>query len=1546
MTPYILNVTQAMLRKMRRAISIVILFAFSLTSVPSPSYAQVDPIPFMPVPGAMVHLSPQFSPAYLKGIVVHPENPFKFDFIVYRGDKPLSDVQKRAEYTKLTKYFLASMAIPDDDQWVNLSPYEKDRIIKDDFGKTEMGRDLLAQDYLLKQITASLIYPQDSLGKRFWDKIYVQAQKQYGTTNIPVNTFNKVWILPDDALIYEKSNVNKPGIDKQGTGNITAYVLKNHLRVMLEEDYLSLQKHTGIERVPANKTHSIASKIVREIVLPELQKEVNEGANFAPLRQVYSGMLLATWFKRTLKQSVLGQIYANKGKVKGIDQDPRINEEIYERYLQAYKKGVFNYIKEDTDRLTNETVSRKYFSGGTGDFAMASEVFHHDVVEITHDDAKGEQSEIRAIPSLDVADFAMSEVTPVGWPYNLESRKVITPDGTGVVIGITAIAGIKFKITVKLDGGATISYLGPSATPEKIRVTDEGASIPEDQGAREEKKQFSFEQRLNKLKSEIRPIFSEELDVGFPITDGLLKMVVLIGHEQEFLDWLEFGTPNPYVDLFRKMSSLGSLYIDQLIKQGPDLLSLSDIFDLDEEMAFWNEALFNSRNEGISLKNLDQIRRLVPLLRKVFDGLIIYMGDKSRHVEFVEFVINNIDRIDINQIEEMESLFKQGSREDLMQLYYLIYFGRKIDLNGLSELYHGSPVNVIKDIIFDSNGIIDFSKSGSEMGDNYFSFDKGVSEGFGFVLAFDVPKLVALNVRLELGSSVLEREYTTQSAIPLTALTENSKKELIQMFKSDNEDNNKKLMTALYGNEAMVASEQGEIDYVVQTVWQRLHGIGSIDEIRKMDLEEFAHRAGVHIISHTGLPTPIITISKDQFESIKQYRSTNTMPTATSAIDLVNNMEINGPGIYMSLQEADSIHKALEIKNDPARYNKGSIFHELMEDAFAQAGLVDEVLSFFRGHTQARVLEEEILFDALMGPEAIGETQAIFSHQFDFEGYLLDVVPDIHFEKLGESYKNSHRAITKQKLASSLGKDSPYYQTLAWAVNSYPDVLMEAAKQRVNSSNFESFVGINPAMVATGGRPKAQNDRAMINAFDEFRTEFIKTIEAREFLGYVGRVIKHLVLDDVETTFDVLSGGFIRHFIVGNAVSVKHYGAGVAGFIHVHSHPFTGGTHILPTIEDINVWREHGYLFGMIIAGTPKDGFYGFIYDVDRMSLQYSTRGNLREDNEIVFDLKKQGILKIYHITFNHLVRYGFDEVVNSNEAPQISLEDVTQQEIQSILVMGEEELGAIEKKREERWTINDFKQFETMNHFELISSALPRILKDLRSWLWQYVSYAVNPQEYLGITSSLKREQIRLDALLKACLERTDYDFINDPFEPVKMVRLSLILTEVVQGEIVGLGEPLTEGSLQPRAIRKYLKEFLLKLDMPLRVGEFFQVIEEPLKIKNVEELDHYLYQDDLIGLAKHKLLDFAQTSVIQRDPGGIDMNSANLAMTIKRDGKGVPLPVSQQNLENIHIDGLVPVILQIQPASATNILSQFTTNSLPKPANDNLPAVILKAG
>src|ERR1039457_172443 len=192
----------------------------------------------LPAPGRMVALSSAYEPAVLKGIKLDPQNPFRFHFYVDTGNSlPLrgegkggeNQEQLKQESSKLIKYFLASLTIPEKDLWVNLSPYEKDRIVPQEFGQTEMGRDLLAQDYLLKQITASLIYPESKLGKEFWQKVYAQAQAKYGTTNIPINTFNKVWIVPEKAVVYENGGV--------------AFVLENHLKVMLEQDYLSLQKH-------------------------------------------------------------------------------------------------------------------------------------------------------------------------------------------------------------------------------------------------------------------------------------------------------------------------------------------------------------------------------------------------------------------------------------------------------------------------------------------------------------------------------------------------------------------------------------------------------------------------------------------------------------------------------------------------------------------------------------------------------------------------------------------------------------------------------------------------------------------------------------------------------------------------------------------------------------------------------------------------------------------------------------------------------------------------------------------------------------------------------------------------------------------------------------------------------------------------------------------------------------------------------------------------------------------------------------------------------
>ncbi len=341
--------------------TVLITFSFETFGFQSAAYAQ-SYLQSLPMPGTMINLSPAYAPVLLKGIKTYPDNPFRFDFFIDPGEEHLDNKGISEESNKLIKYFLASLTVPENDLWVNLSPYEKDRIMPTGFGTTEMGRDLLAQDYLLKQISASLLDPTKPRGEEFWKKIYAKA-------NLPessVNTFNKVWIVPDSAEVYTKD------------GN--AFVVDSHLKVMLEGDLTPpspLFKKEGEGGIPSVTPFldkegvggvlntNVSSQPIRDIIIPAIEKEVNEGENFAMLRQIYHAMILATWFKRHLRESLFSKVYVGQNKVSGVDvDDKQIKEKIYQQYLAAFKKGVFNFIREDFDETTQESVPRKYFAGG------------------------------------------------------------------------------------------------------------------------------------------------------------------------------------------------------------------------------------------------------------------------------------------------------------------------------------------------------------------------------------------------------------------------------------------------------------------------------------------------------------------------------------------------------------------------------------------------------------------------------------------------------------------------------------------------------------------------------------------------------------------------------------------------------------------------------------------------------------------------------------------------------------------------------------------------------------------------------------------------------------------------------------------------------------------------------------------------------------------------------------------------------------------------------------------------------------------------------
>ncbi len=498
----------------------VTLVSSLVTPVP---IARANSLLGLPEPGTMVDLSPAYDPILIKGLKVHPENPFLFDFIIDTGNDSLpksmsspnaligdpQQEQLKIESSKLIKYFLTALTVPEKDLWVNLSPYEKNRMIASNLAQTEMGRDMLAQDYFLKQLTASLIYPEKNLGRKFWDEVYSKAREIYGTTQIPVNTFNKVWVVADKADVYEHGNV--------------AYVVGAHLKVMLEEDYLALGKDTRTRgHVPENvssrssyrtlavartlpsdiglnlkapqgnnqSTNTVASNIVRNIILPKIEKEVNEAKNFAPLRQMFYSIILASWYKMALKNAILTQVYGNQSKVKvGINQaDPKTNEEIFNRYLRAYKKGVFNFIKEDVDKTSGETISRKYFSGGTNFVLLAKSKEEGGVLFPIDDPAQmppgdslqnsgrlwdaamtvfpvqaARENQDRALVAGKPSHY-LKTVIHVKWPVEGSPAEVRISD----IYDLDVPPELEDLISAKIKGGADIIGMTPASLKDKL----------------------------------------------------------------------------------------------------------------------------------------------------------------------------------------------------------------------------------------------------------------------------------------------------------------------------------------------------------------------------------------------------------------------------------------------------------------------------------------------------------------------------------------------------------------------------------------------------------------------------------------------------------------------------------------------------------------------------------------------------------------------------------------------------------------------------------------------------------------------------------------------------------------------------------------------------------------------------------------------------------------------------------------------------------------------------------------------------------------------
>lgn len=283
----------------------------------------------LPEPTSVVAVSRQYNAPFLRGIKLDEDNPFKIEFLVDTASK--NDISKQ-EASSLIKYFMAALTVPAEALWVNLSPYEHDRIIPEKLGKTDLGEVLLKQDYLLKQVSASLTHPETEIGKDYWSAVDM------------TQTYNKIWVVADKADVYKRDN--------------SVLISEATLKVMTEEDYLARENST----ISSNVID--ASDVLRNKILPAIEKDINYGKNFSKLRQVYSAVILASWFKDMFMDDIYGS-YVDRQKISGLElEDLQLKNKVYALYVDAFTKGVYNFSRKEIAEGKNKKVHRSYFSGG------------------------------------------------------------------------------------------------------------------------------------------------------------------------------------------------------------------------------------------------------------------------------------------------------------------------------------------------------------------------------------------------------------------------------------------------------------------------------------------------------------------------------------------------------------------------------------------------------------------------------------------------------------------------------------------------------------------------------------------------------------------------------------------------------------------------------------------------------------------------------------------------------------------------------------------------------------------------------------------------------------------------------------------------------------------------------------------------------------------------------------------------------------------------------------------------------------------------------
>ena len=240
--------------------------------------------------------------------------------------------------------FFVWLALPRSAFTVNLNPDEPDRIIDPGLGGTDAGRILLEADLQLKRTVAGLIHPDTELGAGYWDLIL-------GSGGQACQSFRQ-WIVPAPARVWDDGD--------------ELYILDAPLEVKMETEYLQSAGVAAADACPQQppSAEEQNENAFRTMILPEVERAVNEAPEYAALRQVYLSRVAAEWYRQRSETERLsftdivddGDVTAWPARV------PWAPREVFDRYVESFTNGEFNVTRQT--REGDYILTHTYVFGG------------------------------------------------------------------------------------------------------------------------------------------------------------------------------------------------------------------------------------------------------------------------------------------------------------------------------------------------------------------------------------------------------------------------------------------------------------------------------------------------------------------------------------------------------------------------------------------------------------------------------------------------------------------------------------------------------------------------------------------------------------------------------------------------------------------------------------------------------------------------------------------------------------------------------------------------------------------------------------------------------------------------------------------------------------------------------------------------------------------------------------------------------------------------------------------------------------------------------